>query len=214
MVWRISGLIAVCFLTGCGTSFKYNPKYGQSFSTISESRGVEIAGGVDQRPEDEKQPQWNKPVEVIVARALADEIQHDGLFRKVKVHLSGPARLNKFSYYIEFRVDAFRMLPRNGMAEQIGRTALGALGWRGALISASIPTTWESQVSVTFEVFDARSKWSLYSRSYSESKSLKANGYQGDSRQIQQTSDCLEAVVKRFVADFSHVAASVPPLNR
>jgi hypothetical protein len=76
------------------------------------------------------------------------------------------------------------------------------------LISAGIPTTWESQVTVEFEVFDAVNKNSIFSRSYTASRSLKINGYQGKSRQIQQTSDCLETVVQQFVGDFSRLPAT------
>jgi hypothetical protein len=205
---QIAVLATVCLLAGCGTQFKYRPKHDQTYPAISDSLGLEIAGGADQRPDGEKRPSWSKSVDVIVAHALADEIQHDGPFHRVKIHLGGPARLHKFSYFIEFRVEAFQMFPSPGTAEQIGRTALEGLGWRGALISASIPTTWESQVKVQFEVFEAASKQSIFSRSYSESRSLRGNGYQGKSRQIQQTSDCLEAVVQRFVGDLSRTLAA------
>jgi hypothetical protein len=95
------------------------------------------------------------------------------------------------------------------LVEKIGRSALlDSLGWRGALISASIPVTWRSQVKVDFEIFDAPTKQLLFSRSYVETRSLKVNGYQGDSQPIQQTRDCLEAVVQHFIADFSRVAGN------
>jgi hypothetical protein len=205
---RIAVLATVCFLAGCGTQFKYNPKHDQTYPGIPDSLGLEIAGGIDQRPDGEKRPNWSKSADTIVAHALADEIQYERLFQRVKIHLKGPARLNRFSYFIEFRVEALQMFPRTEAAEQIGRTALDALGWRGALISASIPTAWESQVKVEFDVFDAVTKQSIFNRSYSESRSLRANGYQGKSRQIQQTSDCLEAVVRRFAGDFSRLLAA------
>jgi hypothetical protein len=205
---RIAILVPVFFLVGCGTAFSYNPKHDQRFPAISGSFGLEIAGGVDQRPDTEKIPTWSRTVEVIVAEALADEIRHDGLFQHVKIHLKGPTRLNKFSYYVEFRIEAFQMAPRIGTAEQIGRTALDAMGWRGGLIVASIPTAWESQVKVEFEVFNAVNKELIFDRSYSESRTLRSNGYQGKLRQIQQTSDCLETVVQRFIADFSHLTAA------
>jgi hypothetical protein len=205
---RIALPAMVCLLAGCGTQFKYNPNHDRTYPAISDTRGMEIAGGIDQRPDAEKRPEWSKSVETIVARALADEFQHDGLFRQVKIHLKGPIRLNKYSYYIEFRVEAFQMFPRTEGAEQIGRTALEALGWRGALISASIPTAWESQVKIDFEVFDAATRQSVFNQSYSESRSLRRNGYQDKSRQIQQTSDCLEAVVHRFTDDFSRLSSA------
>jgi hypothetical protein len=212
---RFAAFAAIWLLVGCGTSFKYNPNHGRSYPTVSNGLGVEIAGGIDQRPDGEKCPEWTRKVEVIVANALADEIKHDGLFQRVKIHLRGPARLNKFSYYIQFQVEAFEMAPRTGTAEQIGRTALDAMGWRGGLISASIPTTWQSQVKIQFEVFDAPTKQAVFSRSYSETRSLRANGYQGKSRQIQQTSDCLEAVLQRFTRDFSQwLPANRPPSTR
>jgi hypothetical protein len=209
-LFRNGFLLATVFLlAGCGTTFKYHPKLGQTFPPISMARGVEIAGGTDERPKDERRPVWSKSVESIVAHALGGEIQHDGLFPRVKIHLAGPSRLSKFSYYVQFRVEAFEMAPESGFAEKVGRSALlESLGWRGALISASIPMTWRSQVKVDFEIFDAQSKQMIFSRSYSETRSLKVNGYQGDSQQIQQTSDCLEAVVGRFVADFSRLAGN------
>ena len=205
---KMGVLTAICFLAGCGTPFKYNPKHDQHYPAISNNLGVEIAGGIDQRPDEEKRPEWSRNVEVIVAHALADEIQHAGSFRRVKIHLKGPTKLNKYSYFIEFRVEAFQMFPQSGTAEHMGRMALDAMGWRGALISASIPITWESQVKVEFEVFDAVNKQSILRQSYSESRSLRVNGYQGKSQQIQQTSECLEAVIQRFVGDFSHLAAA------
>jgi hypothetical protein len=207
-VLRAGVLTAVCFVAGCGTPFKYNPQHAQSYPSVQTGLGVEIAGGMDQRPEDARQPDWSKSVEVIVARALADEIEEAKLFQRVKIHLSGPARLSKYSYYVTFQVGAFEMAPQTGTLEHFGRTALGALGWRGALISASIPTPWQSDVKVEFDVFDAATKQQVFSRSYSESRSLKSNGYQGKTRQVQQTSDCLEAVVGRFVGDFSRLVAA------
>lgn len=202
---RIAVLTAVCFLTGCGTRFTYNPKYDRTYPALANNLGMEIAGGVDLRPEEEKPPEWSKNVEGIVARALADEIQHAQLFKRVKIHLNGPTRLGKFSCFIEFQVEAFEMFPDTGTMEQIGRTALDAMGWRGALISAGIPTTWDSQVKIEFDVFDAATRQPIFSRTYSESRSLNANGYQGKSRQIQQTSDCLEAVLQQFLGDFSRL---------
>jgi hypothetical protein len=211
----VSALTAVCFVTGCGTPFKYNPQHEHSYPSIETGLGVEIAGGIDERPEDAREPGWNQSVRVIVARALADEIERAKLFQRVKIHLSGPARLKKYSYFVTFRVEAFEMVPQAGTLEHFGRTALGVLGWKGALISASIPTTWESDVKLEFEVFDAATKQPVFRRSYSESRNLKSNGYQGKSRQIQQTSDCLEAVVEKFVGDFSRfVPENSSPINR
>jgi hypothetical protein len=203
---RLGVLMAVCFVAGCGTPFKYNPQHDRSYPAVPNRLGVEIAGGIDERPEGEKRPAWSRDATAIVAHALADEIHRDGLFHRVKIHLQGPAKRNKFSYFIEFRVEAFAMFPQSGIAEKIGRKALDTMGWRGALISASIPATWESDVKVEFEVFDAGTQQPVFRRNYSESKTLKANGYQGQSRPIQQTSDCLETVLQRFAADFSQVA--------
>ena len=79
--------------------------------------------------------------------------------------------------YIQLRVEAFEMAPESGFAEKLGRSALlESLGWRGALISASIPMTWRSQVKVDFEIFDAPTKQLIFSRSYSETRSVKVNG--------------------------------------
>jgi hypothetical protein len=212
---RAGVLTTACFVAGCGTPFKYNPQHARSYPSVQTGLGVEIAGGVDQRPEERRRPDWSKSAEVIVARALADEIEQAKLFQRVKIHLSGPARLKKYSYFVTFRVEALEMFPEAGTLEHYGRTALGALGWRGALISASIPMTWESDAKVEFEVFAAATKQQVFSRSYAESRSLKSNGYQGKTRQIQQTSDCLEAVVGRFVSDFSRlVAEKKSPTNR
>jgi hypothetical protein len=200
---RISAVAMLFFCAGCGTTFKYNPKHDQTYPAIPDNLGFEIASGIDDRPSDEKQPVWSRSVEVIVARALADEIKHAELFQRVKIHLTGPAHLDKYSYFVEFRVGAFRTIPQTGALEQFGRSALGVLGWRGFLISASIPTTWESDVKVQFEVFDAVNQKLIFRQTYSETRSLKANGYEGKTRQIQQTSDCLEGVVQQFVAEFS-----------
>jgi hypothetical protein len=201
---RVCLLASIFFLTACGTTFKYNPKHDQSYPAIANNLGLEIAGGIDERTADQRRPEWSRRVEVIVARALADEVKHAGLFQRVKIHLSGPAHLDRFSYFVEFQVDAFEMAPQVGELEQAARTTLGAvMGLRGALISASIPTAWESQVKVTFEVFDPMTQQSIFRRSYSEARTLRANGYEGKSRQIEQTSECLESVIQQFVRDFS-----------
>lgn len=199
--------MALCLGAGCATRFNYQPRHDQTYAPIPNNLGVEITRAEDLRNEEEKQPKWSRKVEVIVARALADELDHAKLFQRVKIHLSGPLADNRYSHIVELRVRTFEYYtPTN--AFEVGRGALKWLGVRGTLIAESIPRTIVSEVEVEFEVLDATTRQTVFLKTYSESRSLKANGYEGKKRQMQQTSDALETVVKRFVRDLSQLPFS------
>src|SRR5579883_1138904 len=98
--WLTAALIALCLglAAGCATSFKYQPKHDATYAPISNNRGVEITSAQDLRPEGEKEPEWSRKVEVIVARATADELKYSKLFQRVKIHLSGPLPDHRYSH--------------------------------------------------------------------------------------------------------------------
>lgn len=200
----------VCFVAGCATSFKYQPRHDQTYPSIANNLGVEIIRAEDVRNEDEKLPHWNRKAEVIVARAAADELQHAGIFRRVKIHLSGPKNVQDYSHLVELRVKEFRYYNPTNMLDY-GRQALHWLGVRGSLIERSIPRKYISEVSVEFEVIDPRTMQTVFRKTYSDTRSLTANGYEGTSRQVRQTSDALETVVKLFAANLVQLPTSQRP---
>jgi hypothetical protein len=201
-------VVALSFGSGCSAPFKYKPKYEQSYAPVLNNRGLEIVKGQDLRKEEEKQPHWSKKVEVIVAHALADELNHAKLFKRVNVRSDRSSVGKNFSHFVEFRVKKFQLYNPTHGAEKFGRNALGRLGWRGVLIAASMPAKFVSEVEVEFEVFDAATKQSVFTKSYSETRSLNANGYEDTKPQLQQTSEALEAVVAKFVKDLTTLPLS------
>jgi hypothetical protein len=70
------------------------PKHDQIYTPISNRNGLAITTGVDSRLAEEKQPDWTKNAEVIIARALADEVKHAKLFDRVKIHEERISSLN------------------------------------------------------------------------------------------------------------------------
>ena len=205
--WLPLGLVLLC---GCGTTFKYNPRHDQVYASIPNNLGVEIVQAQDLRAANEKEPEWSKDVGVIVARAVADELNHARVFQRVKIHFSSELTSRKFSHLIELRVEQFRYYNPTNVLDY-GRSALSWLGIRGALIARSIPREYISQVKVEFIILDARSGDAVFDKTYSDTRSLTANGYEGKSRQIQQTSDALESVVKQFVSDLLKLPLSERP---
>lgn len=203
-------IIGLGFVAGCATSFKYQPRHDQTYPPVANNLGVEIIQAQDVRADDEKLPQWSRKVETIVARAVADELNHAKLFQRVTVHLSGPLAKNKYSHAVELRVKQFRYYNPTNILDY-GREILGWMGPRGALISASIPRQYVSEVAVEFEVLDAANQQTVFLKTYSDSRTLTANGYEGKTRQIKQTSDALESVVTQFVRDLVRLPLSRVP---
>jgi hypothetical protein len=202
--------LCLALVSGCATSFKYRPRHDQTYASIANNLGVEITQAQDLRSEDEKLPKWSRKVEVIVAKAVADELEHAALFQRVKIHLSGPLADNRYSEIIELRVKQFRYYNPTNMVGY-GQEALSWLGLRGALIARSIPREYICVVEVEFDVLDARTRQMVFQKTYSDSRTLTANGYEGKSRLVQQMSDVLETVVKQFVTDLSKLPLSQGP---
>jgi hypothetical protein len=193
--------------TGCSTSFKYNPKHDQTYATIANGAGLAIRTGQDLRPVDERQPGWVKDAEAIVARALADEVKHAQLFNRVKIHMDS-ANLNKYSEVVQFRVTKFECRNRAGFLETTGRDLLISKGIRGALIADSIPTKYVSEVEIEFAVVDPSTQNRVFAKTYSATRTVTANGYEGEKSKVRQTSAALEEVVTQFVADLTKIPLS------
>ena len=200
-------LASVGLVAGCGTSFKYQRRHAQTYLSLTNNLGVEIIHAEDLRSPDEQLPKWSRKVEVIVARATADELKHAQLFQRVKIHLSGPLADPRYSHLVELRVKQFRYYNPTNVLD-FGRNILGWMGLRGALIARSIPRQYISVVEVEFAVLDANTRQTVFQRTYSDTRNLTANGYEGKSRQIQQMSDALETVVDQFVADLARLPLS------
>jgi hypothetical protein len=203
--------LASSMLTGCGTSFAYKPKRDAVYTGIPSSKGVEVLKGADIRDKkDRKGVKWNKPVEQIVADALVDELKNSKLFSRVDLHSSNQtfAVSGTYSYRVTFAVKRLRLYNPPKVGEIAGGAALGLLGVPGIFIAASIPTKWESNAEVKFEVFDGETQSSVLKKSYTSELSLSANAYAGNSRQKQQTSDVLERVIGQFIADLATLPLS------
>jgi hypothetical protein len=162
---------------------------------------VAIIRGEDLREETGKHPKWNRKVAVIVADALADELSHNRVFQRVKVNLRGKPPAKDYSHWIAFKVRKLHFAEHSSVLEKVGKEVLRWRAPGGLWIAPSIPAKFISEVEIEFEVFAAGTAQSVFVRSYSESGNVWVNGYEGQSRQIQQTSAALEKVVSRFVAD-------------
>lgn len=197
---------AVCGLivaAGCATPFKYNPSHVQQYPAIANNEGLEIVDGTDVRPKKERRPKWKPAAQQVVANALEDELTHAKLFQHVTVKVrdtvsSVPPQI---PIAVTFRVKKLELFNDYKAGEVAGGAALGLLGLPGVFIAASIPTKFVSDAEVEFEVFDMKTRRSVFVKTYSESRSLTQNAYKGQNPLFQQTSDVLEAVVTRFVKD-------------
>ena len=197
-------LSAFCLplVTGCsGTRFKYQPTHTQSYTPISNNRGVAIIPGEDLRI-DTTQPDWSPKVESIVADALVDELKHNHIFQRVTIRNSMPKKGDKrYSQLITFRVQQFEYHDESNALESLGRVALRSHGSEGPWIARSIPAKFVATVQVEFTVLDATTHQTLFTKSYAETESVRANAYQSQTPQIHATSVALERSVTRFTAD-------------
>jgi len=201
-------LPVLLLLAGCGTSFKYRPSHAQSYTPISNNRGVAIIRGDDLRI-DTTHPDWSRGVPAIVADALVDELKHNRIFQRVKIRGSLPKRSDTdYSHVVTFRIQQFEYHDESNALESLGRVALRAHGSEGPWIARSIPSKFVANVQVEFTVLDARTQQTVFTKSYLESESVRANAYQGETLQIEATSHALEKVVTRFVTDLSKLPLS------
>jgi hypothetical protein len=200
-------LIILSLVAGCSTSFKYTPQYDQTFSAIANQTGLAIQKGQDLRPSEEIQPDWAKNAKAIVARALADEVKHGGLFQRVKI-VDEPINPKKYSETVQFRVKKFGCYNRAEFLERMGRDLLRFQGIRGALIAESIPTKYISDIEIEFEVLDPSTGQSVFVKTYSAIRTASLNGYQGEKPKVQQTSAALEAVITQFMEDLEKIPLS------
>jgi hypothetical protein len=208
-VLRWCALVAwLCLGAGCGTPFKYQPGHQATYRPISNNQGVAIFRGEDLREETGKQPKWSRKVAVIVADALADELNHNHVFKRVKVNLGGKPPAKDFSHWIAFKVRKLHFAEHSSTLEKVGKEVLRWRAPGGFWIAPSIPAKFISEVEIEFEVFAAGAAQPVFVRSYAESGSVWANSYQGQTPQIQQTSAALEKVVSRFVADLVRLPLS------
>ncbi len=129
------------------------------------------------------------------------------MFRRVKIHMDS-ARLKKFSEIVQFRVIRFECYNHPAFLETTGRELLLTQGIRGVLIGESIPTKYISEVEIRFEILDASTQESVFSKTYSATHAMSINGYEGEKPKIQQTSSALEAVITQFVADLAKIPLS------
>lgn len=204
-------LFLACILTGCGTPFKYTPSHTGTYAKAGNTRDAEILKGKDVRTgKDRKGVKWNKPVQSIVADALADELRHSGIFARVGQSKNEvpSADSGTYSHTIAFKVHRLRLYNAATTGEVAGGAALGLLGIPGVLIAAAIPTKWESSAEVEFEVTAAGSGQPVLAKTYAATRSISVNGYAGLSQQIRQSSDALEEVVKEFASDLASLSSA------
>ncbi len=200
--WRTAIVfLTVCLCAGC-SSFTYSPAYPASYPPLANRAGLAIQRGKDLRPPDRITPGWCKPAEPIVARALAEEARHANLFERVKVHPRA-ANPNKYPILVECDVIKFDCVNTATVFENIGRTVLQAQGLHGALIAASIPSEYTSEIEIRFQVLDPATGLPKFARNYRAQRTTTANGYQGKKPLMQQTSAALEEVIAQFLRDLA-----------
>ena len=206
-------LFLACLLTSCGTPFKYTPSHTATYAKAGNTRGAEILKGKDVRTgRNRKGVKWNKPVENIVADALADELRHSGIFARVEQsrNAAPSADSGAYSHTIAFKVHRLRLYNAATAGEIAGGAALGLLGVPGILIAGAIPTKWESSAEVEFEVTVAGSGQPVLAKTYTATRSISLKGYAGMNQQIRQSSDALEEVVKEFAGDLAGLCSAKP----
>lgn len=192
---------------GCSTSFKYEPTKGNKYPPIANRTGLAIRTGQDLRPQAERRPDWARNAEAIVAQALAAEAKNAKLFRTVKIHVDA-GKNDRYSEIIQFRVEKFEGYSKSGFLEDAGRDFLRSKGFRGSLISESIPIKYLSEVKIEFEVVDPVTDRVVFVKSYAAIREDNFNGYQGEKPRIQQTSAALEAVIGEFMRDLAKLPLS------
>ena len=192
-----AGMI-LTLVTGCSTAFKYTPQNRPDVVASTPRPGLAIQTGQDARPFEERQPDWARNAEPIVAHVLAYELKTAKLFRRVKIH----ARLEnpwKYPEIVRFQVIKFECYDDEEFLEKAGRNLLRLDGIRGELIAASIPVKYNMEVTLEFEVVNAATQQSVFIKDYSATRTVSVNGYQGESPKIQQMSAALEEVITQFV---------------
>jgi hypothetical protein len=194
------GAILVPLITGCSTSFKYTPAHNQAYAPVAGGVGLAIQTGSEARSNEEIRPAWAKNAETIIARALVDEVKYSKSFPRVKIH-ADTVSLKKYSRVVRFRVLKFECYNQPAFLESAGQEFFKYQGLRGALIGASIPSKYVSEVEIEFEVRDAATQQIMFTKTYSATRSSGINGYQGEKPKVQQTSAALESVITQFIGD-------------
>ncbi len=195
-----AGAILLPLITGCSTSFKYTPAHAQTYAPVAGGVGLAIQTGSDARSDEEIRPAWAKNAETIIARAIADEVKYAKSFQRVKIH-ADTVNLKKYSEVVRFRMLKFECYNQPVFLESAGQEFFKYQGLRGALIGASIPSKYVSEVEIEFEVRDAATQQIRFTKTYSATRASGINGYQGETPKVQQTSAALESVITQFVAD-------------
>jgi hypothetical protein len=200
-------LAIACLLlaSGCAPHFRYAPGHDATYSVIEIFRGVQIERDATERvAKAEGEISWSKSDSQIIANALADELKHAKLFRRVDiVKVADPTRRqDKYSHVIRFDIRKFRLSPRENLAQSAGRAALKSRGRHGYFIDKGIPREWVAEVEIEFELRDASGGGRSFTRKYSATPgSVTVRGYSDGKEERQQMSEALEEVVKAFVAD-------------
>lgn len=196
---------------GCATSFKYTPRPDPAYPASARQTGLAIQTGEDDRPPEAREPDWTEDAETMVAHALAVEVKHARLFQRVQLH-AGEVNPQKYSRTVHFRVLQFECSDQADVLAKTGQDVLRRQvpGFRGAWIAKSIPTQFEVAVEIEFAVFDEASRSPVFQKTYSASRTLTINGYQGESPKIQQTSAALAEVLAEFIADLTRLPANAP----
>jgi len=187
---------------GC-SSFHYAPSYREPISVPAPApTGLAVATGQDIRPPEAKRPDWALPAENIVARALASEVKHYNLFRRVKIH-ADDANPAKYPLIVDFRVRQFGCVPQPTLLQSTGRAFLQAQGLHGFFAASSIPVKYSVNVDVEFSLRDAVTQRILFTRSYSSGGEITLNGHQNARPKMERVSAALEEVVTRFTRDLA-----------
>jgi len=196
---------------GCATSFKYTSRQDPVYPAMPRQSGLAIQTGQDDRPPEARQPDWAENAETIVAHALAEEVKNARRFQRVQIHAQ-EANPKKYSRTVHFRILKFECSDQADILAKTGQDILQLQlpGFRGELIAESIPTQFEVAVEIEFEVFDAATPQPIFSKTYSASRTLTINGYQGESPKIQQTGAALAEVLAKFIADLTKLRPTLP----
>ena len=207
----------VCCLTavlplldlGCATTFKYTSRQDPVSPAMARQPGLAIQTGEDDRPAEARQPGWAENAETIVAHALSEEVKKARRFQRVAIHTQA-VTLKKYSRTVRFRVLKFECTDQADFLARTGQDILRHEVPHGEWIAESIPTQFAVEVEIEFAVFAGASRQPALLKTYSASRTLSINGYQGESPKIQQTSAALAEVLNEFIADLAKLRSDPP----